>query len=199
MIVYLIVYAPGQTIGLQPLSGETIKNFHFLTKLFFSINCYTYICYNKEREILTFKKHSMKTLKSKIATIQYKNYSENVDMLNPLFKQSELDKLTNTDKDIKCVVYRVNGKVVNIVDQGKSNIEVTLTIFEGKDKRERESNERAILFGNKVKLFHMVQDWRDCFKTIRESGKGKYISFFGSRHYITDVMDHKGEYLEGVI
>ncbi len=52
----------------------------------------------------------MKT--SKIATIVYENYTENVDMLNPLFNQKELDNLVATDKDIIRVDYYIDGVFV---------------------------------------------------------------------------------------
>lgn len=49
---------------------------------------------------------------SKIATIVYKQYTENVDMNNPLFKQSELNNLVKSDKDIIRVDYYINGTLV---------------------------------------------------------------------------------------
>lgn len=49
---------------------------------------------------------------SKIATIVYKQYTENVDMNNPLFKQSELDALIKSDKDIIRVDYYIGGVLV---------------------------------------------------------------------------------------
>lgn len=49
---------------------------------------------------------------SRIATIVYKNYTENVDMNNELFKQSELNALVKNDKDIIRVDYYINGKLV---------------------------------------------------------------------------------------
>lgn len=52
---------------------------------------------------------------SKTAVIHYENYDENVDMLNKLFKQSELDNLIKTDKDIVKVEYYENGKLVKTV------------------------------------------------------------------------------------
>jgi len=49
---------------------------------------------------------------SRIATIIYANYTENVDMCNPLFKQSELDTLVRSDKDIIRVDYYIGGVFV---------------------------------------------------------------------------------------
>lgn len=54
----------------------------------------------------------MSTYISKIATIVYKNYTENVDMNNEYFKQSELDALIKNDKSIIRVDYYFNGKFV---------------------------------------------------------------------------------------
>lgn len=54
----------------------------------------------------------MKNYTSKIATIVYANYTENVDMNNSLFKQSELDALIKNDEDIIRVDYYINGELV---------------------------------------------------------------------------------------
>lgn len=50
--------------------------------------------------------------KSVIATLVYKEYTENVDMLNPLFKKSELNALIKNDKSIIRVDYYINGDFV---------------------------------------------------------------------------------------
>jgi len=54
----------------------------------------------------------MNTYTSRIATIVYENYTENVDMNNEYFKQSELDKLVKTDKSIIRVDYYIDGVLV---------------------------------------------------------------------------------------
>lgn len=70
----------------------------------------------------------MKTLKSKIVVIVYNNYEENVDMLNPLFKQSELNTLIKND--IVCVDYYINGyKVEGKITTAKSAISQTLKLL----------------------------------------------------------------------
>lgn len=51
-------------------------------------------------------------INSKIATIVYKEYTENVDMNNPLFKQSELNALIKNDKNIIRVDYYINNTLV---------------------------------------------------------------------------------------
>lgn len=78
---------------------------------------------------------------SKIATIVYKNYEENVDMLNPLFKQSELDTLVASDKDIIRVDYYINGKYVgakmHTAKQAIAQV-VKMEITQGNIYREKE-------------------------------------------------------------
>jgi hypothetical protein len=49
---------------------------------------------------------------SRIATIVYANYTENVDMNNPLFNQSELNALLKKDKSIIRVDYFYNNKMI---------------------------------------------------------------------------------------
>lgn len=49
---------------------------------------------------------------SRIATIVYENYTENVDMNNDYFKQSELDSLVKSDKSIVRVDYYIDGELI---------------------------------------------------------------------------------------
>lgn len=60
------------------------------------------------------------TFTSKIATLVYANYTENVDMNNELFKQSELNALVKKDKSILRVDYYFGGVLVgNVIYTGK--------------------------------------------------------------------------------
>ena len=125
----------------------------------------------------------MKTT-SKIATIVYKNYTENVDMLNPLFNQSELDKITNEDEDVVCVKYYENGKCVNKIAKGESNIEVFIQF-----DSIHNMYEKCLLFGNRIKFFHMVEGYRDTYKKVKQTSKGLYLDIFGNRSYIQNCVD----------
>lgn len=63
----------------------------------------------------------MKSNNSKIATIVYAQYEENVDMNNPLFKSEELMNLFDTDKDIIRIEFREGGELTEVVTRKFEN------------------------------------------------------------------------------
>lgn len=84
------------------------------------------------------------TYTSKIATLVYANYTENVDMNNKCFKQSELNALVKNDKSILRVDYYINGVIVgNVMYSEKQAIAQVLKMNETQakiyDKMEREA------------------------------------------------------------
>lgn len=126
----------------------------------------------------------MKNYTSKIATIVYKNYTENVDMNTNWFKQSELNNLIKTDKDIVRVDYYIGGVLVgNKIYTGKQAMSqiVKMDISQSKisDKMEderglnwKERIERNKTRSNKIdelqrkidiyKNFITEEDYNDC-------------------------------------
>lgn len=133
---------------------------------------------------LTIRLFIMKNFTSKIATIVYKEYTENVDMNNEYFKQSELNKLIKTDKSIVRVDYYIDGVLVgNTMYTGKQAMSQIVKMnttqakiydkmegeyghnwFECKARNEKRSADISALYDKMIfyKRFITEEDFNEC-------------------------------------
>lgn len=121
---------------------------------------------------------------SKIAVITYKQgYEENVDMLNPFFKQKELQELIKNDKDIIKVQYLINDKSVGdkmyTANQAVAQILKMNTTLASLLRKQ----EKIYIYGDKWYIEKRKSDNIDRDRTLLEDKCSFYAQFIDKKTF----------------